>query len=118
MKILKNSQFLTFGKTGAPALCRNEISYFINISKKYSDIQVIGISLDKSAVPVSEFINDKQVNYPIFMMNKDFFDFFGEINSSPTTFILNQHNKIINPSKGYRSQYYFVAFINQNSSNT
>ena len=62
MKILKNSQFLTFGKTGAPALCRNEISYFINISKK-SDIQGIGISLDKSAVPVSDFINDKQINY-------------------------------------------------------
>ena len=105
---------VNFWATWCPP-CRKEIPHFIQLSKKYPDVQIIGISLDDSPVPVSDFIVDKKMNYPVYMMHEHFFDYFGQVNSIPTTFILDRNNKIIKQSKGYRNQDYFESIISQNN---
>ena len=88
--------------------CVKEIPHFISLQNTYQDqVQIIGISLDKSMAPVKDFMSRRDVNYPIVEGSRDVVAPFGDIVSIPTTFIFDTNLNLVDKVVGYRSYDYF-----------
>lgn len=80
------------------APCRKGIPDLISLQKEYKDkVAVIGISLDRenTIAGVPDFVNKMGINYPVVYFNDQVINDFGGVSAIPTTFIIDQHGKIV-----------------------
>lgn len=75
--------------------CRSQISHFKSLAKKYEDRNVIfiGLSKDRSADTVSEFVAKKEINYHV-GMDSGIGDSWGVV-SIPTAFVISHDGKFL-----------------------
>ncbi|HML75397.1 MAG TPA: TlpA disulfide reductase family protein [Anaerohalosphaeraceae bacterium] len=75
--------------------CRIQISHFKSLAKKYEDRNVIfiGLSKDRSADTVSEFVTKKEINYHV-GMDSGIGDSWG-VQSIPTAFVISHEGKFL-----------------------
>ncbi len=102
---------IDFWATWCPP-CVAEIPHFISLQEKYgTDIQIIGISVDKDHEALRNFIDEKKLNYPVGLFDTTMTDTFGAISGIPTTFVLDKNHRIIDKAVGFHSQSYFEGKI-------
>jgi thiol-disulfide isomerase/thioredoxin len=104
---------LDFWATWCPP-CRQEIPGFIELQQQYGDqgLVVVGLSLDDSVEPVKEFHQQSGMNYPVFVVGPDTAAAWGNIESIPTTFILDKNGKPAGqPHVGFAPKEKFEAAI-------
>ena len=106
---------VNFWATWCP-LCRKETKDLIELTKSYKghDLQIIGISMDKSGEQaVLRFMEKMQVNYPIAMVTKKIRADFGPIVGIPATFIIDKKGRLIKQKFGYMTRKKLVADIDR-----
>lgn len=88
---------LDFWATWCPP-CRRGIPDLIDLQKTYKNkLAVIGISLDTdSKKDVVPFIKEYGINYKVAYGDNNVVQKYGNIQSIPTTFIIDQNGKIVN----------------------
>lgn len=94
---------LDFWATWCPP-CRQEIPDFVKLQEKFRDkgLVVVGVSLDQQgAETVKSFAKEHGINYPVVLANKDTLKAYGDVQSIPTTFIINREGKIVNSHVGF-----------------
>jgi peroxiredoxin len=77
--------------------CEVEIPWFIEFQQKYKDrdFAVLGVSLDDDGwKSVRPYIASHKINYPIMIGTEVTSQQYGEIDSLPTTFILDRQGRI------------------------
>lgn len=77
--------------------CKVEIPWFIEFQQKYKDrdFAVLGISMDDDGwKSVRPYITDHKLNYQVMIGNQVLADQYGDIESLPTTFILDRQGRI------------------------
>ena len=77
--------------------CRKAVPDFIQLKDEYEDqpVEIIGISLDtdtKENVP--KFIEESGINYPVLYGTMSIARSYGDIQSIPTTFVLDKEGRI------------------------
>jgi thiol-disulfide isomerase/thioredoxin len=110
--------FLNFWATWCGP-CRMEIPDIIALSKELSkkDFVVIGISLDNRGTleqirnTVQGFAKQMKIPYLNFIPTKDIVSPYGQINSIPTTIIIDKNGKIVERIIGGRSKADFLKSI-------
>ena len=98
---------LDFWATWCPP-CRKGIPDLIEIKKEYKDkdVEIVGISLDAitrggaTVGDVVPFMKSYKINYPIVRGDQNIVFSFGNINSIPTTFVLDKEGKVISKYSG------------------
>jgi cytochrome c biogenesis protein CcmG/thiol:disulfide interchange protein DsbE len=102
-KAVKSSDFkgkvvlLDFWATWCPP-CRAEIPSFVALV-------VVGISLDEGGVgKVKSFMEKNGVNYPVVMGDTKVTKAYGNIQSIPTTFVIDRTGKIVEKHVGLTSK--------------
>lgn len=116
---------LDFWATWCPP-CRKGIPDFVELKDEYKDkgLEIVGISLDAitkggaTANDVVPFIAEYKINYPIVRGNENIVYSFGNINSIPTTFILDKEGKVIERLQGFIPKETLVSKINSILNNT
>jgi len=104
-------RIIDFWATWCPP-CKAEIPHFISLTKKYPDIAIIGISLDQGGTQVvKNFAREYNIPYPLLMGNIETVRAFGNIQSIPTTFIVDQEGFIIKKYVGYKPESVFETDI-------
>lgn len=103
---------LDFWATWCPP-CREEIPGFVSIQETYGDkgVQVIGVTVDKEADKVKTFVTSQKIGYPILFANKETLEAYGGIQSIPTTFIIDQEQKIVEKHIGFAEKSFFEEKI-------
>ncbi len=94
--------------------CRKGIPDLIDIQKQYKDkVAVIGISLDSDQTVgnIGPFIKSYGINYPIVYGNQEVVTKYGNINSIPTTFIIDQKGNIVTSYIGLTPKSRFINDI-------
>ena len=97
---------LNFWATWCPP-CRAEIPDFIKVYKQYraKGVEIIGVSLDhKGWDVVRPFIKSNNINYPVLLGDQKIAQAYGNINSIPTTFIIDKSGKIVDQQVGAMSE--------------
>jgi thiol-disulfide isomerase/thioredoxin len=107
--------FLNFWATWCPP-CRKEIPDIIELSKEFSEDEliVIGISMDRDDQAyntVSKFARLKNIPYSILVGNDKVAEAYDGIGAIPTTFIVNPDGTINEKIVGQRSKEEFKAAI-------
>jgi thiol-disulfide isomerase/thioredoxin len=100
--------FLNFWATWCPP-CRKEIPDIIELSKEFSEdeLLVIGISMDRDDQAfntVSKFVRLKNIPYPIIIGNDKVAEAYDGIGAIPTTFIVNADGTVNEKIIGARSK--------------
>jgi len=104
-------RIVDFWATWCPP-CRAEIPHFNSLAKKYPDIAILGIALDREGPGVVKaFADEFQIKYPLLMGNMETVKAFGDIQSIPTTFVIDQKGMIIKKYVGYRPESVFEADV-------
>lgn len=104
-------RIIDFWATWCPP-CRAEIPHFNSLTQKYPDVVIIGISLDQGGVQtVKNFAKEFNIQYPILLGNIETVQAFGNIQSIPTTFVVDQNGFIIKKYVGYKPESVFEADI-------
>jgi len=104
-------RIIDFWATWCPP-CRAEIPHFNSLTQKFPDVAIIGISLDQGGIQtVKNFAKEFNIQYPILMGNIETAQKFGNIQSIPTTFIVDQKGVIIKKYVGYKPESIFEADI-------
>lgn len=106
--------------------CRKGIPDFVELKDEYKDkgLEIVGISLDAitkggaTTNDVVPFIAEYKINYPIVRGNENIVYSFGNINSIPTTFILDREGKVIERLEGFIPKETLVSKINSILNNT
>jgi len=104
---------LDFWATWCPP-CREEIPGFIELQKQYGKdgLVVIGVSLDEEGPSVVKpFIKKTQINYTIVMGNQEIAKAYGDVESIPTTFIIDGQGKIVKKHVGFSDKAAFEKDI-------
>ncbi len=103
---------VNFWATWCPP-CREEIPDFVKLQKEYeSDLQILGISLDTgSKRDVIPFMQKFKMNYPVLFATSEVVSDYGNIQSIPTTFIIDRKGNIVNRFIGFRKKSVFKAEI-------
>lgn len=93
---------IDFWATWCPP-CRRAIPDLIDIQKTYQDnLVIIGISLDtETKADVVPFIKKFGINYPVAYATMEVYQAYGNIESIPTSFIVDQSGKIVDAHVGY-----------------
>lgn len=94
--------------------CVKEIPDLIEIQEEFTNqnFEIIGVSIDKSASRVEEFIKNVKVNYIIIHdPNAELLEAFGGSVGIPTTYLINREGKIVNKYVGARTKEVFVNDI-------
>ncbi len=93
---------IDFWATWCPP-CRRAIPDLIDIQKTYKEhVVVIGISLDTETIAdVVPFIKKFGINYPVAYATMQVYQAYGNIESIPTSFIVDQAGKIVDAHVGY-----------------
>ena len=77
--------------------CRIEIPWFVEFQKTYKDkgFSVIGVALDDEGWEVVKpYIAEKQMNYPVVVGTPEVEQHYGNIDSLPTTFLIDRAGRI------------------------
>jgi len=103
---------LNFWATWCPP-CREEIPSFVELQKEYKDdLAILGVSLDTGTKnEVIPFMKKYKMNYPVLFGTVEVVRDYGDIQSIPTTFIIDQEGNIVNSFIGYREKSVFKAEI-------
>jgi peroxiredoxin len=104
---------LDFWATWCPP-CRAEIPGFIELQKRHEKdgLVVIGVSLDRGGPAlVKSFVEKNGVNYPVALSTEEIVRAFGDIESIPTTFILDREGRIVTKHEGYADKEEFEKDI-------
>ncbi len=87
---------LDFWATWCPP-CKAEIPGFVSLYNKYKDngLVVLGVSLDRDGwSSVRPFIKNYKISYPVMLGTQNVVQAYGNIQSIPTTFVLDKQGKI------------------------
>ncbi len=104
---------LDFWDTWCPP-CEKEIPGFINLYSQYKDkgFQMVGIALARKGVAaVKDYINEKEVNYPVLIATNELLRAYGCCRGIPTTYVLNKKGEIYRTYVGYRDESIFKKDI-------
>ncbi len=102
---------LNFWATWCPP-CVAELPALIQLQTTYgNDIQVIGINVDQDTSKVSSFIKSKGITYPIGYATPKLISAYGNIQSIPTTFIIDRNFKIVDTVIGLHDFKQFEKLI-------
>ncbi len=104
---------LDFWATWCPP-CVKEIPHFVELYEQYKDkgVEIVGISLDREGVSVVKpFVQKFQIKYPIMMTDGKVDKAFGEIQSIPTTFLIDSAGNIRKKYVGYNDKAVFETDI-------
>lgn len=105
---------IDFWATWCPP-CRKEIPDFIELKKKYGkNLEIIGISVDRSTSDVVNFYKKNKMNYPVGMATRGILESYNSIyriQYIPTTFIVDQMGYIHDIKVGYASRKEFEEAI-------
>jgi peroxiredoxin len=77
--------------------CVKEIPAFVELQKKYAGrgLVIVGLSLDsKGEETVRPFAKRMKINYPLAIATPEVIAAFGDIESIPTTFLIDREGKI------------------------
>ena len=82
--------------------CLVEMPRFVEWQKKYGarGLQVVGISMDDSAVPVRSLYGKLELNYPVAMGDEALGELYGGILGLPVTFLIDRHGEVIAKYQG------------------
>lgn len=95
--------------------CRKGIPDLVDIKKEFKNkVAIIGISLDSDQTlnNLEPFIKSFGINYPIVLGDQNVVEKYGNINSIPTTFIIDQKGNIVNSYIGLTPKSTFINQIN------
>ncbi len=102
---------LNFWATWCPP-CRAEIPAFIKVYKQYrpKGVEIVGVSLDQKGWDiVRPFLKTHNINYPVLVGDQKIAQAYGNINSIPTTFIIDKKGKIVDQHVGAMSEKALVS---------
>jgi len=77
--------------------CKAEMVDFVEIQKQYGDgsFTVIAVSLDQTGIAkVREFVDARELNFPILMGNQTVVTQYGNFRGIPTSFLLNSDHEL------------------------
>jgi peroxiredoxin len=77
--------------------CKIEIPWFIDFEQKYKDrgFAVLGIAMDDEGWDVVKpYIQERKVNYRVMMGSEEVATLYGNVESLPTTFLIDREGKI------------------------
>jgi peroxiredoxin len=77
--------------------CKTEIPWFMEFEQQYKDknFAVLGISLDDDGwESVKPFIAEKKMNYRVVIGTEQVAQLYGEVDSLPTTFIIDREGRV------------------------
>ena len=77
--------------------CKVEIPWFVEFNKKYKDrgLAVVGVSLDDDGwKSVKPYLAEKKIDYTVVVGNDTVSKSYGDVDSLPTTFIIDQDGRI------------------------
>lgn len=77
--------------------CVHEIPGYVELQKKYAErgLVIVGLSLDqKGEAAVRPFAKRMKINYPLALATPEVVTAFGEIESIPTTFLIDREGKL------------------------
>lgn len=78
--------------------CRAEIPDLVALQAKYADqLVVVGLSVDEPEMKaaVKQYVADKQINYPVAMVDESVEKLFGGVSSIPTTFMVQSDGRLV-----------------------
>jgi cytochrome c biogenesis protein CcmG/thiol:disulfide interchange protein DsbE len=104
---------LDFWATWCPP-CRQEIPGFISLQNKYGKdgLAVVGISLDEDGpTAVKPFVKQTGINYTVVAGNDQVTKDYGDIESIPTTFIIDRNGRVMSKHVGYVAESVFESEI-------
>ena len=87
---------INFWATWCPP-CGVEIPWFQEFARLYEDrgFVVIGVSMDDDGwAPVSSYVNEHRLAYPIVMANDEVRQDYGDVTSLPTTFVIDREGRV------------------------
>lgn len=95
--------------------CRKGIPDLVSLKKQYQDkgVEIIGISLDQEQTKddVVPFIKNYGINYPVLYYNMKVISDYGNIQSIPTSFVIDKEGKIISSYVGLVDRSVYEADI-------
>jgi cytochrome c biogenesis protein CcmG/thiol:disulfide interchange protein DsbE len=93
--------------------CRKGIPDLIDLQAEFGNkLAVIGISLDTDTKDqVASFAKENNINYPVLFATPDVVQSYGNIESIPTTFIIDKNGNIVNQFVGLTPKEVFVNEI-------
>jgi cytochrome c biogenesis protein CcmG/thiol:disulfide interchange protein DsbE len=94
--------------------CRDETPGFVRLSSEYRGrgLEVAGVSMDDSDVPVRQFVKSFRVPYPVLLPAADS-PLLAAIGSLPTTFLVDRHGRIAGHYVGEVSESAIRADVNR-----
>jgi len=103
---------IDFWATWCPP-CRRAIPDLVDIQKTYQkNVVIIGISLDtETKADVVPFIKKLGINYPVAYATMEVYQAYGNIESIPTSFIVDQSGKIVDAHVGYVDKSVYINKI-------
>jgi cytochrome c biogenesis protein CcmG/thiol:disulfide interchange protein DsbE len=89
------------------APCKVEIPWFIGFETQYKDrnFAVLGVSLDDDGWDsLKPYLNQHKMNYKVLLGNDDVSKSYGDVDSLPTTFIIDRRGNIASTHMGLVSK--------------
>lgn len=80
--------------------CGVEIPWFVEFEQKYKaqGFAVLGVSMDEDGWPaVKPYVAERKINYRVLMGNDTVAQFYGGLDSLPTSFIIDRDGKVAFP---------------------
>lgn len=105
---------IDFWATWCPP-CRRSIPDLIDIQKKYEkDVVIIGISLDtETKDEVVPFVKYFGINYPVAYANMEVYQAYGNVETIPTSFIVDRSGQIVDAHVGYIDKSVYINKIEE-----
>ncbi|MFP4458988.1 MAG: TlpA family protein disulfide reductase [Candidatus Zixiibacteriota bacterium] len=93
--------------------CVYEMPHFVELYNEYKDqdFMIIALSVDRSSDPVSKFIKDQNITFPVGMATPQSRERFGPISAIPTTYIIDHKNEIRVKKRGAAPKSYWETEI-------
>lgn len=95
--------------------CRKGVPDLVELQNEYQNkLVVIGVSLDEisgTSSDVKPFIQSFKINYPIVLGNEKVSQDYGDVQSIPTSFIIDQKGNIVNKHVGLTPKEVYVKQI-------
>ena len=77
--------------------CKIEIPWFMDFEQKYKDknFAVLGVSLDEDGWDsVKPYLTEKKINYRVMIGTEQVAQLYGDVDSLPTTFMIDQQGRV------------------------
>jgi peroxiredoxin len=96
--------------------CKIEIPWFIGFEREFKDrdFAVLGVAMDEDGwKSVKPYVEDKKVNYRVLMGTEEMSALYGNVESLPTTFVIDRDGKIASVHIGLVSKGTYVDEISK-----